>query len=168
MKKLFLILAACLMVIPVMAQTKEEKEAKAKALYENAKSAIDGKNWVVIPSQITDADGAVSNNTDQGIFMAYEKTQMLLQGWSVCGNSDTNMADVSDYIVKCNKKGDITVLFKILGRKVRGSVIIRVRHDGNNADVIYTPSASGETVKRFSGPIVPCNQANYFKRANAI
>jgi len=157
------------MIAPVMAQTKEEKEAKIKALYENAKDALDTKNWVIIPSSITDAAGNVENNTDAGIFIAFENTQMLLQGLAVCGNSDTNIAQVSDYIVKTNKKGDITVLFNILGRKVRGSVIIRMRADGGNiADVVYTPSGSGETVKRYTGPVVHCNQANYFKRANAI
>lgn len=169
MKKILLLLAAFLMVAPVMAQTKEEKEAKVKALYENAKDAFDTKNWVIIPTLITDADGNVENNTDAGIFLAFEKTQMFLQGWSVCGNSDTNVAQVSDYIIKTNKKGDITVLFSVLGRKVRGSVVIRMRADGGNvADVVYTPSGSGETVKRFTGPVVHCGEANYFKRANAI
>jgi hypothetical protein len=170
MKKILLLLAAFLMVAPpVFAQTKEDKDAKIKALYENAKEAFDAKDWVIIPTLVTDADGNVENNTDAGLFIAFEKTQMFLQGWSVCGNSDTNLAQVSNYMIKTNKKGDITVLFNILGRKVRGSVIIRMRADGGNvADVVYTPSGSGETVKRYTGPVVHCNQVNYFKRANAI
>lgn len=169
MKKILILLSLFLLAVPVMAQTKEEKEAKTKAVYENAKNAFETKDWVIIPTIITDSDGNVSNSTDAGIFIAFEKTQMLLQGWAICGNSDTNMAQISDYIVKTNKKGDITVLFNILGRKVRGSVVIRMRADGGNiADVVYTPSGSGETVKRYTGPVVHCNQANYFKRANAI
>lgn len=156
------------MAIPVFAQTKEEKAAKAKALYESAKDAIETKNWVVIPTEVTDADGNISTTNDASIFVAYEKTGMILQGSAVCGNSDTNLADVSDYKVKYNKKGDMTVMFSILGRKLRGSFVIRIKHDSNNADVIYTPTGSGQTLKRYSGPLVHTNEANYFKRSNAI
>lgn len=168
MKRLFILLAVCLLAIPVMAQTKEEKAAKAKALYENAKDAIETKDWVIIPEEVTDADGNTTTTNDASIFVAYEKTGLLLQGSAICGNSDTNLAEVSDYKVKYSKKGDMTVTFSILGRKLRGSFIIRIKHDTNAAEVIYTPSGSGQTLKRYRGPIVHTKEANYFKRSNAI
>lgn len=169
MKKLFVLLVATLMVLPLFAQTKEEKEAEAKALYELAKDAVESKDWIIIPTEITNAEGRVSDNNDASIFIVYEKTgEMYLQGWSICGNSDTNFVEVKDYKVKYNKKGDITVMFSVLGRKVRGSYIIRIRHDGNQADVTFTPGTQEVTVKRFSGPLVRSGQANYFKRSNAI
>lgn len=169
MKKLFVLLLATLIALPLFAQTKEEKEAQQKALYDNAKEAVENKDWVIIPTEVTNAEGRVSDNNDASIFIAYEKSgEMYLQGWSICGNSDTNVVEVKDYKIKYNKKGDITVMFSVLGRKVRGSYIIRINHEGNQADVTFTPGTQSVTVKRFSGPIVKCGQANYFKRSNAI
>ena len=169
MKKLFLLFVATLLVLPIFAQSKEEKAAQQKALYEVAKEAIENKDWVIIPTEVTNAEGAVTENSDMGIFIVYEKgKEMYLQGWGICGNSDTNVVEVKDYKVKENKKGDITLMFNVLGRKVRGSYIIRIRHDGNLADVVFTPGSQSVTVKRFSGPLVPTAQANYFKRSNAI
>lgn len=191
MKKLIFFAVALLIALPIFAQN-TDKESEQTALYENAKEAIESKDWVIIPTEVTDANGRVSNNDDAGVFIVYENGKdMYLQGYGICGNTYTNVVEVKNYKSKINKKGDITLTFNVLGRKVSGSYTIRIKNNSNIANVIYTPAGNKGTVagfsskeqdiaagaredagdkeiKRFSGPIVRSNQAKYIKKTNAI
>ncbi len=164
MKKVLFLIIAVFITLPIFAQSKEEQEAKQNALYEVAKEALEEKDWVIVPNEI-----GSQSSTDQAIFIAYEKSQMIIQGRGVCGNSETNIAEVKDYKIKVSKKGDITLTFRVLGRKIKGSYIVRIKNGSNYADCIFTPAGNtgGETLK-FRGPLVKTGQSKYIKRSNAI
>lgn len=168
MRKVTLILFACFLLQPLAAQklTKEQKEAAAKAAYQAAVESIELRTFVIVPTSYTESDGAVGDNADNANFLSAEGENLFAQGRMVCGNGYTNLLEATEYEVNIDKKGNIKLRIKVLGRMMTGIYNISIRNNTNVADVIFSPQ-SGTTL-RFSGPIVPLKQASYNKRANPI
>jgi len=170
--KRFLILAVALMIaLPNFAQklSKEEKAAQQKALYETMVKALEEKDWAMVPSSYIDGDGVDNQLTDNGIFISYEKTNMFMQGYTVCGNSYTNIAEVKDYELMKDKKGNLKkVIVEVQGRHIQGKYIITLPKvdNGNIASVIFQPSSG--TTRKFQGPIVPSKVAGFYKKSNPM
>ncbi len=158
-----------LAVAPVFAQklSKEEKAARAKAQYESAVQCIEGRNFVIVPTQYMDSDNVLQTNNDNARFFSCEGKQFFIQG-AICGgdNNTPYVAEDTEYTVTKDKKGNIKLRILVNGRKVRGTYTISVRTSGNFADVIYTPPTG--SVRKFSGPLVPVKEANYNKRSNPM
>ena len=169
MKK-FLVLAVALMIaLPNFAQklSKEEKAAQQKALYETMVKALEEKDWAIVPTSYIDDDGVDNQLTDNSIFISYEKTNMFMQGYRVCGNSYTNIAEVKEYDLVKDKKGNLKKLvITVQGRHIQGRYLITMPKvdNGNVVDVIFQPS-SGANLK-FQGPIVPSRVAGFYKKSN--
>jgi uncharacterized membrane-anchored protein len=96
MKKILIFVLTLLMVVPVLGQklSKEEKAAQQAALYETMIKSIEDRDWALVPTSYIDDDGVDNQLTDNAIFISYEKTNMFMQGYRVCGNSYTNIAEV--------------------------------------------------------------------------
>lgn len=156
------------MVLPVFAQkqTKEEKEAAAKALYDAAVQSVNAKTFVIIPSSYTDRNGEIQNVNDNNFFFSSEGNNLFAQGSMVCGNSYTNIMEATEYTPNFDKKGNLKLRIVVLGRMLKGTYQISMRSNGNYADVIFTP-INGTTL-RFSGPLVPLNSVSYNKRSNPM
>ena len=170
MKKILsLALVMLFAIAPVFAQklSKEEKAALAKAQYESAVKCIEGRNFVIVPTQYMDSDNVLQTNNDNSRFFSCEGKQFFIQG-AICGGDNTTpyVAEDTEYTVKFDKKGNVKVRIMLLGRKVRGTYTISVRTSGNIADVIYTPPTG--TVRKFSGPLVSVKEASYNKRSNPM
>lgn len=170
MKKTLLILLILFTVTPIISvaqkQTKEEKAAIARAAYDVAVKCVDAKDFVIVPSSYTDKEGMIEANTDNSNFLSFETKKLFLQGDIVCDNRYTNIAEATEYIPSFDKKGNLRLRIVVMGRMVKGTYIISMRSNDNMADVIFTPQ-SGVT-RKFSGPIVPLNAANYNKRSNPM
>ena len=169
MKKFLILAVALLIALPNFAQklSKEEKAAQQKALYETAVKALEEKDWAIVPSSYIDEDGVDNQLTDNGIFISYEKTNMFMQGWTVCGNSYTNIAEVKEYEMVKDKKGNLkSVIIRVQGRHIQGTYKLTMPKvdNGNMVSVIYTPS-SGAT-RKFQGPLVPSKVAGFYKKSN--
>ena len=123
MKRFLILAAALMMVLPSFAQklSKEEKAAQQKALYETMVKALEEKDWAIVPTSYIDADGVDNQLTDNSIFISYEKTNMFMQGYRVCGNSYTNIAEVKEYDLVKDKKGNLKKLvITVQGRHIQG------------------------------------------------
>lgn len=169
MKKLAIIIAAMLCVLPLSAQkmSKEEKAAAAKLAYEAALQSINERTWVIVPEMYTLSDGSFEQVSDISIFLSFEGDKAICQGSIVGGNNSQGyLAEATEYDVKVDKKGNIKLRMVLTGRMWKGTYTISVRKQSNNADVIFNPT-SGDT-KKFSGPIVPLVGANYNKRSNPL
>lgn len=161
-------MAAILCALPLSAQkmSKEEKAAAAKLAYDAAVESIEAKAWVIVPTSYYTSDGDVESNDDISVFLSYEKANAFSQGRIICNNNNTNIAEVTEYTVKTDKKGNIKVKMIVNGRQWRGTYQITVRAKSNDATVIYTPPTG--TNRKFEGPLVPLSGANYYKRSNPI
>lgn len=169
MKKIAIILAAMLCVLPLSAQkmSKEEKAAAAQLAYESALQSINEKSWVLVPQQYVLSDGSFDQCSDISIFISMENGQAICQGSIVGGNNSQGyLAEATTYDVTVDKKGNIRLKMVVSGRMWKGTYTISVRKNSNYAEVIYNP-ITGDA-KKFSGPIVPVVGATYNKRSNPI
>ena len=169
MKRFLILAAALMMVLPAFAQklTKEEKAAQQKALYETMIKALEEKDWAIVPTSYIDDDGVDNQLTDNSIFISYEKTNLFMQGFRVCGNSYTNIAEATEYTFNKDKKGNIkSIIMRVMGRHIQGTYKITLPKvdNGNVVDVIFTPN-SGAT-RKFQGPVVPSKVAGFYKKSN--
>jgi len=164
-----LTLMLMLAVFPSFGQklTKEEKAARAKAQYESAVKCIEGRNFVIVPTQYLDSENVLQTNNDNSRFFECMGNQFYIQG-AICGgnNNTPYVAEATEYDVKFDKKGNIKLRIILVGRMIRGTYSITVRNSGNFADIIFTPPTGG--VKKFSGNLLPPKQANYNKRSNPM
>lgn len=168
MKRILFIVAFALCALPLFGQkmTKEEKAAAAKVRYEAALESINAKTFVIIPSEYMTADGEAVSNIDNNVFLSVEGEQAFGQGHCVTDNKYDNVADISSYDVKVDKKGNVKITMVVSGRMWRGTYKISLRNGDNAADVIFNP-ASG-TTRRFSGPVTPVVGSDYNKRTHPI
>lgn len=168
MKKILLLF--CLISVASfssLAQNKKaEKDSLAMVQFTKALDAIKAKDFVIIVDAYQTSDGIYENNTDEAVFLSYEKEYVFLQGQIIAGNSYTNKLTMSDYKQVTDKKGNINIDMQVKGFYINAKVEIFLRKGSNNADVILTPT-SGST-KRFSGKVVPGGESKYFKRAGVV
>ncbi len=169
MKRFLIFIVMVLMAIPTFAQklSKEEKAAQNKALYETMIKSLEEKDWAIVPTSYIDDDGVDNQLTDNSIFISYEKTNMFMQGYRVCGNSYTNIAEANEYEVVKDKKGNPkSVIIRVRGRHIMGTYKITLPKvdNGNIVSVIFTPN-SGAT-RKFQGPLVPSKIAGFYKKSN--
>lgn len=169
MRRIAVIIAALLCVLPLSAQklSKEERAAAAKLAYEAALQSINERTWVIVPQMYTLSDGSFENISDVSVFLSAEGQDIICQGAVVGGNdSQGYLAEATEYDVKVDKKGNIKLRMVVSGRMWKGTYTISVRRDSNNADVIFNPTTGDR--KQFSGPIVPLVGATYNKRSNPL
>lgn len=169
MKKILIFVLALLIAVPVLGQklSKEEKAAQQAALYETMIKSLEDHDWALVPTSYIDDDGVDNQLTDNAIFISYEKTNMFMQGYRVCGNSYTNIAEVKEYeVVKDKKDNPKSVIIRVQGRHIQGTykIMLPKPGQGNIVSVIYMPS-SGAT-RKFQGPIVPSKVAGFYKKSN--
>ena len=168
MKKFIAIAAILLCALPLFGQnlTKEEKKALEKQAHDAAVNAIQAKAFVLVPTSYQTSDGNVESLNDNGIFISSEGDKMFSYGWAVCGNGYNNVGTATDYTVDVDKKGKVKAVITVTGRYWRGTYIIKMGKDNNVADVVF--NRPNKPSLRFTGPIVPLAEADYFKRSNPM
>jgi hypothetical protein len=146
--------------------SKAEKEAAALANFEKAVAVVETKDFVIIVDSY-ETGGAYETNTDNSIFLSYEKEFVYLQGQSVAGNAYTNKMTISEFTQTPDKKGNIKFSMQARGFYINARIEISLKKTaGAYADVIITPTKGD--IKRFSGDIVPRAESKYFKRSGEI
>lgn len=74
MKRLFaLISVLCITFSLSLAQSKAEKEAAAKAIFDKTVALVDAKDFVIVPDSYDSSTGSVETNTDDANFISFEK-----------------------------------------------------------------------------------------------
>ncbi|MEZ7884553.1 MAG: DUF4251 domain-containing protein [Bacteroidales bacterium] len=167
MKRLFaLISVLCITFSLSLAQTKAEKEAAAKAIFDKTIALVDAKDFVIVPDSYDSSTGSVETNTDDANFISFEKEIVYLQGMIVCSNSYTNKTSITSYKQELDKKGNLRIDMQVKGAAITARVEIFVRKNGNYADVVVTPTQG--TTRRFSGEITTRAESKYRKKPNVV
>lgn len=167
MKRLFLLtgIILCFALFTTAQNKKAEKEAAAKAQYDNAVAAIDAKDFVIIVDTYEGGNRTIETNTDVSNFMSFEKEFVFLQGLTA-GNQYTNKLKVSDYTQEADKKGNLNISMQVKGFYVTAKIEIYMKKGGNYADVIISDAKTG--TRRFSGEVIPKALSKYFKRPGEV
>lgn len=180
MKKLavlsMLLLFACLGQIQaqtVKEMTREQKKAEQEALdlmlYDEAKQAIEAKNFVLEADRVMFKYGTsayVSSNTN---FVAVNGDKAVVQvafNIPVSGPNGlggvTVDGSVSGYKQTVDKKGNIYVTMNVMGIGISAQVNIRLTQGSNNATVDISPNFNSNNFS-LSGSLIPMFKANVFK-----
>lgn len=156
-----------ILIINASAQSKkEEREALAKAKFEKALAALNENDYVIIVGTYDKGGGNFETNTDNSVFISYEKEDVFIQGQIIADNAHTNKLSVSDFKQTTDKKGNVKSTMQLRGNLINAKLEITLRTGGNMADVIITPTKGA--VKKFSGELEPRSESKYFKRPGVI
>ncbi len=164
---LFSLFLITVIILNASAQNKKaEREAMAKVKFEKALAALNDKDYVIIVGTYDKGDGNFETNTDNSVFISYEKEDVFIQGQIIADNSHTNKLAVSEFKQVTDKKGNVKSTMQLRGNLINAKLEITLRTGGNTADVIITPTKGG--TKRFSGELEPRSESKYFKRPGII
>lgn len=150
-------------------QKKAEQEALDQMLFDEAKQAIDAKDFVLEADRVMFKYGTtafISTNTN---FVAVHGDKAVVQvafnipvsgpnglgGVTVDGN-------VSGYKQTTDKKGNIYVSMNVMGIGISAQVNIQLTKGSNNASVDINPNFNSNRFT-LSGSLIPMFKANVFK-----
>jgi hypothetical protein len=145
---------------------KAERDSIAALQFGKAVAAIDAKDFVIIVASYETGPGTIETNTDDAVFLSYEKEFVFIQGQVLAGNNNTNKLTVSDFHQVTDKKGNLRIDMQVKGFFVTAKIEIFLRKGGNLADVILTPVNKDSF--RFSGEVLPRTESKYFKRSGEV
>lgn len=150
-------------------QKKAEQELLDQMFFDEAKQAIEMKNFILEADRVMFKYGTtafVSPNTN---FVAVKGDKAVVQvafnipisGPNGLGGVTVN-GTVSGYKQTTDKKGDIYVSMNVMGTGISAQVNIRLDKGSNHASVDISPNFSSN---RFSltGSLLPMSKANVFK-----
>jgi hypothetical protein len=168
MKRFFLsLLIISVALISASAQNKKaERDSLALVKFNKAVAAVEAKDFVIIVDSYMTADGNLETNTDNAVFLSYEKEFVFLQGVILAENSNTNKLTVTDYNQSTDKNGNIKITMQVRGFFITAKIEISLKKGNNVANTIITPTKG--TTKRFSGELIPTAESKYFKRSGEL
>lgn len=150
-------------------QKKIEQEVLDQQLYEEAKNAINEKDFILEADRVMFKRGTsafVSTNTN---FVAVQGDKAVVQvafnipvgGLNGLGGVTVD-GNVSGYKQTTDKKGNIFVSMDVMGTGISAQVNIRLDKGSNSATVDVSPNFSSNHFS-LSGSLIPISKANVFK-----
>lgn len=157
----------------VKEMTRKEKKTEQKLLdqmlFDEAKQAIEMKNFILEADQVMFKYGTtafVSPNTN---FVAVKGDKAVVQvafnipisGPNGLGGVTVN-GDISGYKQTTDKKGNISVSMTVMGIGISAQVNIRLYKGSNSASVDISPNFNSNNFS-LTGNLLPMAKANVFK-----
>lgn len=150
-------------------QRKAEQELLDQQLYEQAKQAIDAKEFVLEADRVMFKYGTVASVSSNTNFVALHGDKAVVQiafNIPISGPNGlggiTVEGNVSGYKQTIDKKGDISVFMNVMGTGISAQVNIQLTRGSNNATVDISPNFSSNRFS-LSGSLIPISKANVFK-----
>lgn len=150
-------------------QKKAEQEALDQRLFEEAKVAIDGKDFVLEADRVLFKYGTtayVSTNTN---FVAVQGDKAVVQvafNIPVAGPNGiggiTVDGNITGYKQTTDKRGNVFVAMSVMGTGISAQVNISLTKGGNDASVDISPNFNSNRFS-LSGSLLPMYKANVFK-----
>lgn len=150
-------------------EKKTEQETLDKLLFEEAKQAIENKSFVLEADQVIFKYGTtafVSSNTN---FVGMDGDNAVVQvAFNIPVSGPNGLGGItvdgraSDYKVKTDKKGNISVSMNVMGTGISAQVNITLMKGGNTATVDILPNFNSNRLS-LSGQLLPLKRANVFK-----
>ena len=150
-------------------QKKAEQELLDQTLFDEAKQAIEMKNFILEADHVMFKYGTtafVSPNTN---FVAVKGNKAVVQvafnipisGPNGLGGITVN-GNISGYKQTTDKKGNISVSMNVMGVGISAQVNIRLNKGSNNASVDISPNFNSNNFS-LTGSLLPMAKANVFK-----
>ena len=139
-------------------QKKAEQELLDQMFFDEAKQAIEMKNFILEADHVMFKYGTtafVSPNTN---FVAVKGNKAVVQ---VAFNIPIN-GNISGYKQTTDKKGNISVSMNVMGVGISAQVNIRLNKGSNNASVDISPNFNSNNFS-LTGSLLPMAKANVFK-----
>lgn len=154
-------------------QTREEKKAEQEALdqmlFEEAKQAINDKQFILEADQVMFKYGTTAYVTSNTNFVAVKGDEAVVQvafNIPVSGPNGlggvTVTGSVSNYKVKEDKKGNLSVSMNVMGTGISAMVTIQLPNGTNRATVDISPNFNSNRFT-LTGSLLPADKANVFK-----
>ena len=150
-------------------QKKAEQELLDQMFFDEAKQAIEMKNFILEADHVMFKYGTtafVSHNTN---FVAVKGNKAVVQvdfnipisGPNGLGGITVN-GNISGYKQTTDKKGNISVSMNVMGVGISAQVNIRLNKGSNNASVDISPNFNSNNFS-LTGSLLPMAKANVFK-----
>ena len=150
-------------------QKKAEQELLDQMFFDEAKQAIEMKNFILEADHVMFKYGTtafVSPNTN---FVAVKGNKAVVQvafnipisGPNGLGGITVN-GNISGYKQTTDKKGNISVSMNVMGVGISAQVNIRLNKGSNNASVDISPNFNSNNFS-LTGSLLPMAKANVFK-----
>lgn len=150
-------------------QKKIDQEVLDQRLYDEAKEAIEAKNFILEADRVEFKRGStayVSSNTN---FVSVQGDKAVVQiafnipvgGANGLGGITVD-GTISGYKQTTDKKGTISISMNVMGTGISAQVNIRLYKGSNNATVDISPNFNSNRFS-LSGSIIPMRKANVFK-----
>lgn len=184
MRNLILILVALIASMSfVEAQTTNKKEEKAKSrkerkaereradslLFEQAKLSIENKCFVLEADRVMLKRGMTSNVSSNTNFVMVNKEKATVQvSFNVPVSGANGLGGVtvdgnlSDFKIKEDKKGNLTVDFNVSGAGISAKVTISLPKGSNSATLNVLPTFNSNHLTLY-GQVMPLEQSTVFK-----
>ncbi len=180
MKKIILLCIMSLVCsIGIQAQTdkkeltkKEKKEAQAAldmSLYNEAKSAMENKSFVLEADRVIFKRGVTAYVTSSTNFVAVEGDRATVQvAFNIPASGPNGIGGItvegtpSSYKIKEDKKGNVTLTMSVSGVGISAQVTIRLTEGNNNATVDIYPNFNSNRMT-LTGSLIPFENSRIFK-----
>ena len=142
-------------------QMKAEQDARDRLAFEEARKAIEAKEFVLEADQVSFKSGStaqVSSNTNFVVQVAFD---IPVSGPNGLGGV-TVSGSTSDYRQSVDKKGNIRVSMNVIGTGISAQVYINLPNGGNQASVDISPNFNSRRIT-LRGELLPLSEGNIFQ-----
>ena len=143
-------------------QMKAEQDARDRLAFEEARKAVEAKEFVLEADQVSFKSGStahVSSNTNFAVVQVAFDIPVSgpngLGGVTVSGST-------SDYRQSVDKKGNIRVSMNVIGTGISAQVYINLPNGGNQASVDISPNFNSRRIT-LRGELLPLSEGNIFQ-----
>lgn len=150
-------------------QMKAEQDALDRQAFEEARQAIEAREFVLEADQVVFKRGSsayVSSNTN---FVALEGDKAVVQvAFDIPVSGPNGLGGVtvsgsaSDYKQSVDKKGNIRVSMNVMGTGISARVYINLPNGSNQASVDVSPNFHSNRIT-LNGKILPLSESNVFQ-----
>lgn len=148
---------------------KATEQAEQMALFEQAKQALENKDFVLEAERVEFKRGSYVYVTPNTNFVSLVDNRASIQLAFNGGRPGPNgiggitvEGNISNYEIKTDKKGNVTVNMMVQGVAVSASVSIRLIHGSNRCLATVNPNFNSNRVT-FNGFLYPSEESNVFK-----
>lgn len=143
-------------------QMKAEQDARDRLAFEEARKAIEAKEFVLEADQVSFKSGSTAQVSSNTNFVAVQVAfDIPVSGPNGLGGV-TVSGSTSDYRQSVDKKGNIRVSMNVIGTGISAQVYINLPNGGNQASVDISPNFNSRRIT-LRGELLPLSEGNIFQ-----
>lgn len=150
-------------------QMKAEQDARDRLAFEEARKAIEAKEFVLEADQVSFKSGSTAHVSSNTNFVAVQGDKAVVQvAFDIPVSGPNGLGGVtvsgstSDYRQSVDKKGNIRVSMNVIGTGISAQVYINLPNGGNQASVDISPNFNSRRIT-LRGELLPLSEGNIFQ-----